>query len=112
MTTQRKPLIESRDAPTTSTTIYTATGVTTTIDKFTATNNTASTVTISVNLCKDGDTPGDANQISKSVSIAAGLSYGFPEVVGHDLSMGGFIAAVASSAGVTIRASGRETTTG
>jgi len=50
MTVTVKNLVPSKDVADTQTTQYTATGVTTIIDKFTATNYSASAATISVNL--------------------------------------------------------------
>lgn len=109
MTTQRKPLVESRDAPTAITTVYSA-SVPAIIDKFTGTNTTATAATLSVHLCKSGETAGATNRVAQAVSIAPGATYGFPEVAEHVLSVGGFLAVIASAAGITIRASGRETT--
>jgi len=104
-----KVLIPSKILENTQTTQYTATSVTTIIDKFTVTNYSGSTVTVSVNLVTLADTAGNQNLIAKLVSIAAGATYNFPEIVGHTLSPGGFISAIANTpTAVTIRASGRE----
>ena len=111
MTTARKVLIQSQDAPIVQAALYTAVNLTATIDKLTATNTTPGAVMISVNLVPGGDVVGSGNLIAKTVSIAAGGSYNFPEVVGHDLADGDSISVLASAAGVTVRASGRETTT-
>jgi len=112
MTTLRKVLIESQDAPIAQATLYTATGVTATIDRMTATNTTAGVLTISVNLLPPAGAAGATNLFAKAISLAAGTSYQFPEIVGHDLAPGGAISVIASATGIAIRASGRETTSG
>jgi hypothetical protein len=111
MTVTAKPLIEAKDAETAQTTQYTAPANTRAlIDKLTATNTSGSTASISVNLVPSGGTAGATNLITKTKALAAGESYTFPEIVGHVLAAGDFISAVASAAGITIRASGREVT--
>ncbi|MCH9839314.1 hypothetical protein K0U83_26870, partial [bacterium] len=93
------------------TTQYTATNVTTIIDKFTATNYSAGAVTLSVNLVTGGDTAGNQNLVVKTKSLAAGETYTFPEIVGQSLAPSGFISTIASAAtSISIRASGREIT--
>ena len=52
MTVTAKVLIPSKIAENTQSTQYTATNVTTIIDKFTATNYSTTAATISVNLCR------------------------------------------------------------
>lgn len=105
-----KALIPAKLAADAQTTQYTTPNLTrTVIDKFTATNVSGSTVTITVNLVTSADTAGSQNTIVKAKSLAANESYTFPEIVGHVLETGGFISTVASAASaVTIRASGRE----
>jgi hypothetical protein len=111
MTVTAKPLIEAKDCETAQTTQYTTpAGTRTLIDKLTATNTGAGTASISVNLVPSGGTAGATNLITKTKALAAGESYTFPEIVGHVLAAGDFISAVASAAGITIRASGREVT--
>lgn len=110
MTTQRTVLIQSQDTPIVQTDLYVSTGVTTTIDKLTATNTTAATQTVSVNLIPAAGAAGATNLISKAASILAGATYAFPEIVLHDLAPGDKISVIASAAGVTIRSSGRVTT--
>ena len=106
-----KTLIASKQAENVQTTQYTAVNCKTIIDKFTATNTSASNVTITVNLVTSGGSPGDSNAISYTRSIAPGEPYTFPELVGHSLEPGGFISTIASAAtSLTIRASGREIT--
>lgn len=113
MTTTRKPLIESQEAPTSQDDLYTVpNGVTATIDRMTATNTSGSPATVSVNLVPPSGTAGSDNLFASSVSIAAGDAYLFPEIVGHDLAAGSAISVIASASGVAIRASGRETTSG
>lgn len=109
MTVTAKTLIAAKQAENAQTTQYTVTASRTIIDKFTATNTSGTSATLSVNLVTSGDTAGSQNLISKAVSIASGTSYTFPEIVGHVLDNGGFISTLASAAtSITIRASGRE----
>ena len=105
-------LIPAKIAVASDTTQYTApTGVTAIIDKFTATNYSATTATISVNLVTSADTAGNQNLIVKTKSIQPSETYTFPELVGQPLGPGGFISTIASNAtGINIRASGREVT--
>jgi hypothetical protein len=106
-----KCIIPAKIAENTQFTQYTATGVTTIIDKFTACNYSAGAVTLSVNLVTAADTAGNQNLIVKLKSLQAGETYTFPEIVGHTLNPGGFISTIASAAtSVNIRASGREVT--
>lgn len=106
-----KPLISAKIAENTQTTQYTATGVTAIIDKFTATNYSASAATLSINLVTSGGTAGDENLIVKTKTLQPSETYTFPEIVGHSLAPGGFISTLASAAtAITIRASGREVT--
>jgi hypothetical protein len=91
--------------------VYTATGVTAIIDKFTATNYSASAATISVNLVTGGGTAGNNDLIVKTKTLQAGETYTFPELVGHVLRPGGFISTLAGTASaINIRVSGREVT--
>lgn len=81
------------------------------IDKFTATNTSAGSLTLSVNLVVSGGAVGDDDLIVKTKSISAGKSYLFPEIVGQTLGAGDFISTIASAAaGMTIRSSGRVVT--
>lgn len=109
-----KAIIPARTITNSQTTQYTASTVnntTTIIDKFTATNFSGSSVTLSVNLVTKADTAGNQNLIVKTRTLAAGETYLFPEVVGHILNPGDFISTIASAAAsVNIRASGREIT--
>lgn len=106
-----KTLIPSKQAENSQTTQYTAVNCKTVIDKFTATNTSASNVTLSVNLVTSGGSAGVSNLITNSRSIAPDETYTFPEIVGQALESGGFISTIASAAtSLTIRASGREIT--
>ena len=111
MTVTAKVLIAAKNAENAQTTQYTAVGLSTLIDKFTATNYSAGVVTLSVNLVTSADTAGNQNLIVKNKSLQAGETYTFPEIAGHVIDPGGFISTVASAAtSVNIRASGREIT--
>lgn len=104
-----KAIIEGTIVQSTQWTQYTANGVTTIIDKFTATNFSASAATLSVNIVKNLDGAGNQNLIVKTVTIAAGATYTFPEIVSQVLNPGDFISTIASVAtSINIRASGRE----
>ena len=109
MTTTIKNIIPAKNAETTQTTQYTATGVKTIIDKFTVSNTTTSNVSMAVNIVASGGAAGASNRIM-SRTIAAGEVYPCPELVGHVLESGGFISTVAGASGLTINASGREAT--
>ena len=109
MTVTVKVLIPAKIAESSQTTQYTASNVTTIIDKFTATNYSANPATLSVNLVTSGDTSGNQNLITKTKTLSAAEVYTFPEIVGQVLVTGGFISTIASvSAAINIRASGRE----
>jgi hypothetical protein len=111
MTVTTKVLIAAKTAEATQSTQYTATNVTAIIDKFTATNYSASAATISVNLVTVAGSAGNDNLIVKTKTLQAGESYTFPEIVGHVLAPGGFISTIAGTASaINIRASGREVT--
>lgn len=103
-------IIPSKIAENAQTTQYTSpAGVTTIIDKFTATNYGATTATISVNLVTATDTAGNQNLVVKTRSLVAGETYIFPELVGHMIAPNGFISTIASAAStLNIRASGRQ----
>ena len=104
-----KVLIPAKIAENVQTTQYTATGVTTLIDKFTATNYSAAVANISVNLVTFTDTAGNQNLIVKTKTLQPAETYTFPELVGAALAPGGFISTLASAASsINIRSSGRE----
>jgi hypothetical protein len=111
MTVSVKILIPAKTAEASQTTQYTAAGVTALIDKFTATNYSASAATISVNLVTAADTAGHQNLIVKTKTLQAGETYTFPELVGSALAPSGFISTIAGTASaINIRANGREVT--
>lgn len=111
MTVTVAVLIPAKTAEATQTTQYTSTGVTTIIDKFTATNYSSGAATISVNLVTGADTTGNQNLIVKTKTLQAGETYTFPELVGAAIASSGFISTIASSAtAINIRASGRQIT--
>ena len=111
MTISIKILIPAKTAEASQTTQYTAAGVTALIDKFTATNYSASAATISVNLVTAADTAGNQNLIVKTKTLQAGETYTFPELVGSALAPSGFISTIAGTASaINIRANGREVT--
>lgn len=110
MAVSSKVLIPSKLAEIAQTTQYTATNVKATIDKFTATNTDTADATLSVNLVAASGTPGAGNLIVDTRTIAPGETYTCPELVGHNLEIGGFISTATSANVITIRASGREIT--
>ena len=109
MSVTAKTLIGSKQAEATTTMQYTVNGGRTIIDKFTATNTSATTAALTIYLVPAAGTAGDANTIVKTKDLAAKETYTFPEIVGHILETGTFISTLASAAtSITIRASGRE----
>ena len=111
MTVTVTTLVPAQTANNTQSTVYTATGVTAIIDKFTATNYSATAATISVNLVNSGGTAGNNDLIVKTKTLQASETYTFPELVGHVLRPGGFISTLAGTASaINIRVSGREVT--
>ena len=111
MTVTVKVIVPAKTAEATQTTQYTASGVTTIIDKFTATNYSAAVATLSVNLVTGADTAGNQNLIVKTKTLQPAETYTFPELVGHALAPNGFISTIAGTASaINIRATGREVT--
>jgi len=109
MTVTVRVLIPAKIAENTQTTQYISNGVTTLIDKFTATNYSANAATISVNLVTGLGTAGDANLIVKTKTLQPSETYTFPELVGAALAPSGFISTIAGTASaINIRANGRE----
>jgi hypothetical protein len=102
-------LVAAKIVEATQTTQYTSTNVTTIIDKFTVTNYSAITVTISVNLVPSNDTPSNSNLIVKTRSIAPSATATFSELVGQILMSGTFVSTLASTASsLNMRVSGRQ----
>ena len=111
MTVTVTVLVPAQTINNTQSTVYTATGVTAIIDKFTATNYSGTAATISVNLVTSGGTAGNNDLIVKTKTLQASETYTFPELVGHVLRPGGFISTLAGTASaINIRVSGREVT--
>ena len=111
MTVTVTVLVPAQTINNTQTTMYTATGVTAIIDKFTATNYSAAAATISVNLVTAGGTASNNDLIVKTKTLQPSETYTFPELVGHVLNPGGFISTIAGTASaINIRVSGRVVT--
>jgi len=111
MTVTVKNIVPAKTVENTQTTQYTATGVTTIIDKFTATNYSANAATISVNLVTVAGSAGNTNLITKTKTLQASEVYTFPELVGQVLNNGDFISTIAGTASaINMRVSGREVT--
>ena len=109
MTVTVRVLIPAKIAEDAQSTQYTATNVTTIIDKFTATNYNTAAATISVNLVTALGSAGNDNLIVKTKTLQPAETYTFPELVGQVLASGGFISTIAGTASaINIRASGRE----
>ena len=109
MSVSIKVLIPAKTAENVQTAQYTATNVTTIIDKFTATNYSANAATISVNLIAASGSAGNDNLIVKTKTLQPAETYTFPELVGQVLQSGSFISTLAGTASaINIRASGRE----
>jgi len=112
MTATAKVLIAHQDVENAQTTKYPspASGKGTWIDKFTARNHSGATQSVSVNLVPSGGTADNTNLIVTK-SLAAGETYGFPEIVGKLLGPGDFISWIASAgAAISGGANGRELT--
>ena len=111
MTVTVKNLVPAKTVENTQTTQYTATGVTTIIDKFTATNYNTAAATISVNLVTLAGSAGNSNLITKTKTLQPAEVYTFPELVGQVLNPGDFISTIAGTASaINMRVSGREVT--
>jgi hypothetical protein len=111
MTVSVKVLVPAKTVENSQTTQYTSTGVTTIIDKFTATNYGATAATISVNLVTVSGSAGDQNLITKTKTLQPAEVYTFPELVGQVLGSGDFISTIAGTASsINMRVSGREVT--
>jgi hypothetical protein len=101
-------IIPAKTAENAQTTQYISNGVQTIIDKFTATNYSATAATISVNLVTAAGSAGNDNLIVKTKTLQPSETYTFPELVGHVLPLNGFISTIAGTASaINIRASGR-----
>jgi hypothetical protein len=104
-----KVLIPAKIAEAAQTTQYTATNVSAIVDKFTATNYSASAATISINLVTQFDSAGNQNLIIKAKTLLPSETYTFPELIGQILAPGGYISTLAGTgSAINIRCSGRE----
>lgn len=111
MTVVNKVLIPSKQMLAAVTLQYTApTTSRTVIDKFTATNTSASNATITVYLADLGETLDDTKKVIETHSIFPNETFEASGLVGHILSPGGFISTEGTASSLTIRASGREIT--
>ena len=111
MTVTVRVLIPAKTAENSQTTQYTASNVTTIIDKFTATNYSGSAATISVNLVTAAGSAGNDNLIVKTKTLQPSETYTFPEIVGAALAPSGFISTIAGTgSAINLRSSGREIT--
>lgn len=111
MTVYVKNIIPCKTVEVSQVTQYTAEKVTTIIDKFTATNYSDASATISINIVTVNNVVGDTNVITKSKTLQPSEVYTFPEIVGQVLNPGDFISTLTDSVNaINIRASGREVT--
>lgn len=111
MTVIVKNIVPGKTVEATQTTQYTANNVTAIIDKFTATNYSATAATISVNLVTTAGSAGNINLITKTKTLQPSEVYTFPELVGQVLNPGDFISTIAGTASaINMRVSGREVT--
>ena len=111
MTVTVKVLVPAKIVEATQTTQYTANGLTAIVDKFTATNYSATAATISVNLVTTSGSAGNLNLITKTKTLQPTEVYTFPELVGQVLNSGDFISTIAGTAtAINMRVSGREVT--
>lgn len=112
MTVTTANIIPAKQAENSQTSQYTSDGVRTIIDKFTGTNTSSTTVTLSVNIIPNAGSAGNGNLIVKEKAIQPGQTYLFQELVGQVMADGDFISTLASTASsITIRGSGRLITT-
>ena len=101
-------IVPAKTIPNTQAAQYTSEDKTV-VDKFTATNTSASAVTLSVNIVAASGSVGDENLIIDVRSIAPNETYMCPEMIGQVLEAGWFISTLASVTSViTICVSGRK----
>lgn len=106
-----KVLVPAKTVENAQTTQYTAANATTIIDKFTATNFSGTSATISVNLVTVTGSTSNSNLITKTKTLQPSEVYTFPELVGQVLNAGDFISTIAGTAtAINMRVSGREVT--
>lgn len=109
MTVNISTLLEATQVANAQTTQYTVPPSTKVIiDKFTATNNTGATATLTVNLVPNAGAAAAANIVLAAKAIAANECYTCPELVGQILATGDFISTLSgTNNAITIRVSGR-----
>lgn len=106
-----KVIIPAKQIEVAETTQYTCPAATRMLlDKFTGTNTTGASATITVKIVTSGGAAGAGNTITSAKSVQPGESYTFPELVGQVLQPGDFISTSSSALSITGRASGREVT--
>lgn len=106
-----KNIVPGKIVENAQTTQYTATNVTAIIDKFTATNYSASAAFISVNLVTLAGSAGNQNLVTKTKMLQPSEVYTFPELVGQALNPGDFISTIAGTASaINMRVTAREVT--
>jgi len=104
-------IIPAKQMENSQTTQYTATDVTTLIDKFTVTNTSGGVVTFSVNIVPLSGSASAANLLIDNKALAIDETYTCPEIIGHIMAVSDFISTIAGAAtSLTLRASGREIT--
>jgi hypothetical protein len=81
-------IIPRKLAETAATVQYTATGVTTVIDKFTVTNTTASTVFINVYLPNSGSSPAASNLVINARTLGGRETYTCPRAYRSNFAPG------------------------
>lgn len=108
MTIIPKALIEAKYSSNSAIVDYTSTGVTTIIDKFTATNVDSGAQTLSIWIVPSGGVFGTDRQILKQLSFSAGETKDLSELRNQIIMSGGVIYTQASVANaIVIRMSGR-----
>jgi hypothetical protein len=110
MTITVKNIIPFKVAEVALTSQYSPSGCRAVVDKFTATNNTASNLSLTVHLVPPAGAPSAANLVINARTVVPNETYTFPGLIGHVLEPGGAITTSASGLGLTIGASGREIT--
>jgi hypothetical protein len=110
MTSAVKNLIPRKAAETSTTTQYTAINCVARIDSFTVTNTGTDNATISVYLVAAGGSAGSSNQVVKAWGVAPSEAVMIPVLTGQVINPSGFIATIASTAGLTISCNGTEIT--
>ena len=110
MTSTVTVLVPSVQLTAAQTDLFTA-GTVTKIDKFTATNTSGASATLTVHLVNSGDGANATNTIVSQQSIAPNATYEGIELEGHALDAGDILTVQASVSGaLTVRAAGREIT--